>query len=119
MFLFDSNVLIYHLEGITRSERFFESTSPSFISVISVTELLAKPKLTKHQARVIENFLEQFNVLEFDHDIAKKAATLKRKYNLHFPDAVIAGTALYHRLTLISQDKVFKRIKGLKTFSLF
>ena len=35
-------------------------------------------------------------------------------YYLKFPDAVIAATAITHKLTLVSRDEVFKKVRALK-----
>ncbi len=115
MYLLDSNILIYYLEGQKEIGVFVDSVkSVAFVSVISVTELLAKPKLTKEQITLIEDFLDEFTVLDVGENIAKEAASLKRKYNLTFPDALLAATAKTFDLSLVSKDKIFSRISELK-----
>lgn len=116
MFLLDSNVLIDCLEGKEEIRQFIEQIkTPVFISVISITELLAKPSLSKTQENFVEDFLQQFSVLEYSEGIAKEAAKLKKKYHLKFPDAIIAATAYIHKLTLVSRDKGFRKIREIET----
>ncbi len=115
MYLLDSNILIYYLEGQKEIGDFVDSVKPlAFISVVSVTELLAKPKLTKEEISLVENFLDEFTVLDLNTNIAKEAANLKRNYNLTFPNAILAATAKLYDLSLVSKDKIFSRISELK-----
>ena len=39
---------------------------------------------------------------------------LRGKYNLKIPDAIIAASALYLNLPLISADKVFEKVSELQ-----
>ena len=118
MYLLDSNILIYYLDGQKDVIPFVERTKSSiFISVISVTELLAKPSLTKKQQTLINNFLSQFNILDFDITIARQAAAIKRKYGLTFPDAVLAATAKVFKLNLVSKDRAFKKVKEVRVMT--
>jgi predicted nucleic acid-binding protein len=38
---------------------------------------------------------------------------LRAKKKLKLPDAIVAATALYHNLPLVSSDKSFKGVEGL------
>ncbi len=118
MYLLDSNILIYHLNGEGAITSFIKGEMPKFISVISVTELLAKPSITLEQEFLITNFLEQFRMLPLDVLVAKKAAEFKRKYNLTFPDAIMAATAERYNLILITRDKGFKKVSEMRTLAL-
>ena len=40
---------------------------------------------------------------------------IRKNYKLKLPDAIIAATAIYHKATLITNDKVFYKIDKLKT----
>lgn len=120
MFLLDSNILIYYLDGKSNVESFInDAIEPLYISVISITELLAKASLNSKQQRIIKEFLQRFYIIDLDYGIADRAAALKRKYRLKFPDAVVAATAINNNLTLLSQDKVFGKIRELQKKALF
>ena len=115
MYLLDSNILIYYLDGHKEVGSFVDQIQgKAFISGVSVTELLAKPGLKKDQVELIEAFLEQFSVLDIDEKLAKEAASIKRKYGLSFPDALLAASAKIFDLYLVSKDKVFTKIVELK-----
>ena len=117
MYLLDSNILIYYLNGDKNVISFVENIEDKpFISVVSVTELLAKPSLSQSELAFIDAFLQKFSVLDIDFYGAREAAYLKRSYRLTFPDALIAATAKVFHLTLISRDKIFKKIPEIKAF---
>ncbi len=86
MYLLGSNILIYYLNG------------------------------DKNVISFIDAFLQKFPVLDIDFYGAREAAYLKRSYPLTFPDALIAATAKVFHLTLISRDKIFKKIVEIKSF---
>lgn len=121
MNLLDSNILIYYLEGRKEVRDFVKTkkSSPSFISVISVTEILAKADLTKKQLVFLQSFLEKFSVVNFEMRAAQEAARFKRIYKLLFPDAVLAATAYLLKLPLITRDKHFGKIRELKIIDPF
>jgi len=115
MLLLDSNILIYHLSGDPVAAFLTEErVRESFISVVSMTEVLAKPDLKKSEIELIEDFLGEFKVIDVTPKIGKEAAALKRKYALSFPDAIIAATAKLYGLHLVSKDKVFSKITELR-----
>jgi predicted nucleic acid-binding protein len=49
-------------------------------------------------------------VIDINDSIKEKIVTLRKLYGLKLPDSIIAGTALFHDIPLISADKDFTRI---------
>jgi hypothetical protein len=47
-------------------------------------------------------------------DIKKMVVDLRMKYRLKLPDAIIAATACYHQLPLVSADKAFSKVTELE-----
>lgn len=121
MYLLDSNILIDYLEGRKEVRDFVKAqkSSRATISVISITELLAKADLTKKQLVFLQSFLDKFSVVNFDRRTAYEAARFKREYKLLFPDAVLAATSRLLKLTLVSRDKHFGGIPELKIIDPF
>ncbi|MBI2638917.1 type II toxin-antitoxin system VapC family toxin [Candidatus Peregrinibacteria bacterium] len=121
MYLLDSNILIYYLEGRKEVRDFvkMQKSSRASIPVISVTELLAKADLTKKQLTFLQSFLDNFSIVSFDMRAAQEAARFKRTYKLLFPDAVLAGTAHLLKLPLVTRDKHFAKIRELKIIDPF
>ncbi len=114
--LLDTNIVILYLAGIEEVRPYVESTKYySYISAITVTELLAKSDLSKSEQKLILGVISKFDVIDFDTNVAYAAADLKRKHkSLKTPDAVLAATAHVHSLVLVSRDKNFKKIKEIK-----
>jgi predicted nucleic acid-binding protein len=104
--LLDTNVLIYHLEGLapyvelTRSllERLAEAELESVVSALSVAELLAGPcrEGDDTKVKVARNFVQTLpntSIATVDLEDADQAARL-RSHGLRMPDAIILATAI-------------------------
>ena len=127
--LLDTSVLIYYLEGIEpynllAKEIFQDIVDENirgFLSVISVTEFVAKP-LGTDKLMDIEGF-KQFlaslpiQVLEVNYEIAERAGKLRSQYpSIPTPDALIVATALENDCDVfVTNDK---RLKKLEVFGL-
>ena len=123
--LLDSSVLIYYLEGVKPynllAEEIFQNIVDEnirgFLSVISITEFVAKPLVDKKETDV-ENF-NQFlvslpiQVLEVTYEIAELAGKLRSQYpSVPTPDALIVATALENNCDiLITNDKRLKKLE--------
>ncbi len=121
--LLDSSVLIYYLEGVKPynllAEEIFQNIVDEnirgFLSVISITEFVAKPLVDKKETDV-ENF-KQFlvslpiQVLEVNYETAELAGKLRSQYpSVPTPDALIVATALENNCDiLITNDKRLKK----------
>lgn len=114
--LLDTNIVILYLSGAGDVSPYVENTKYySFLSTITIAELLSKPSLTKSEQNLIQGLVSKFDVLDFDTTIAYATANLKRKYkSLKTPDAILAATAQVHALTFVTKDKGFNKIKEIK-----
>jgi predicted nucleic acid-binding protein len=98
-YLFDSNILIYHLRGNLNqrgSDLILEGlTGVGAYSIISKIELLGfnQTPAEEQQARL---FLSGLRELELTADIAEQTIQLRKKHKIKLPDAAIAATALIH-----------------------
>lgn len=67
------------------------------------------------EERRIRRLLEPMTDLPVDTAIAERAGRLRRTNLVRLPDALIAATALEHRLTLMTRNvRDFEGIRGLK-----
>ena len=111
-FLADTNILIYILEGLPQikniSKHFFA------VSVISEIELLGKKDLAQGESEVIKELLNDCLLLPFTNEIKNTTIRLKQAYSIKIPDAIIAATAIEYNLPLVTADKGFEKISGLK-----
>lgn len=123
-FVFDSNILIYHINGQLSSTAalrlydYFEK--PAYISTISVMEVLSWPGHSVESLAKTNAFLEIFEEIGINADIKMAAIKTRQNHRLKLPDAIIAATALHLRLTLITRNmKDFKQVNGLALLNPF
>ncbi len=78
---------------------------------ITRIELLSFPKIDKAGIDLIERFLEQVPVIESNPLINADAIELRRKSGLEVPDAIIAASARFLGVRLMTADKDFKKVE--------
>ncbi|GHT10056.1 motility twitching protein PilT [Bacteroidia bacterium] len=110
--LCDTNSLIYLLDG-NRDVANFLDNKQIYVSVISELELFGKPHLLPREIRVIENLLESCFVVNINPDIKMLYRQLRQEQNLRLADAVVAATAIYLDVPLLTFDKDFKNMMQL------
>lgn len=122
--VFDSNILIYHINGQLDSAAeqalsvYFEQ--PAYISTITAMEVLSWPGHLEESVLMTTAFLEVFDEIAIDAEIKVVAIKIRRNYRLKLPDAIIAATALHLGLPLITRNvKDFRDIPELKLINPF
>ena len=119
-YLADTNILIDHLRGDSQATKFLLDYSPA-VSTVSVAELIQGCR-TPQQLSEVTTLVSDLNVLNIDAEISVQSTKLVRdnylSHSLKFLDALIAATAIKHKLTLKTQDaKHFKFIKNLSVLN--
>ena len=121
----DTSVLIYYLEGIEPynllAKEIFQDVVDEnirgFLSVISITEFVAKPLVTEHAIDIedFKQFLESLpiQVLEINYETAERAGKLRSQYpSVPTPDALIVATALENDCDIfVTNDKRLKKLE--------
>ena len=111
--LVDTDVFIDHLRG-TRALR--PSRHRIRYSAITRYELFSG---AAGQEQAVERLLAPFGQLDIDTRVAERAGRIRRQTQLFTPDALIAATALEHRLGLATRNRAdFDKVRGLRTRSL-
>lgn len=108
--LVDSDVFVDHLRG---HRRFVPGRDTVHYSSVTRAELFAGRAT---QEAVVRRLLEAFVELPVDRPVAERAGRLRRKADIRLPDALIAATALEHRLVLVTRNtRDFAPVTGLRT----
>jgi predicted nucleic acid-binding protein len=108
----DTNIAIYLLDGdISVAEVL--NKKRLYLSFISQLELMGYPGLSKQQEQQIENMLENCVIIDINSEIKQETIRLRKKHSIKLPDCIVAATALYMDLPLITSDKGFNKIEEL------
>jgi tRNA(fMet)-specific endonuclease VapC len=106
--LVDTHVLIDHLRGTRRLPADVERLG---VSVVSRCELFAGADEPQRLRRFLWPMIE----LAVDSAIAELAGMTRRRTGIATPDALIAATALTHRIPLMTRNRRrFDRVEGLR-----
>lgn len=89
--LFDTNILIDHLNAVPQARKEIERFEDRAVSIITWMEVMvgANADLIEPTRR----FLEGFDIIALDDEIADRAVALRRAHRIKLPDAVIWATA--------------------------
>lgn len=111
--LIDTNIALYLLNGDVTVAELLDGRDV-YLSFISELELLGFQDLTEAEQVLIEEFLSSCIIVDLNQAIKEVTVAMKRAHKLKLPDAIIAATAKYMNLPLISADKDFEKISGIQ-----
>lgn len=123
--LIDTSIIIDYLRQKDKSKTllyFFGSHHYQiYISIITHSESYAGKSIWERKAamEVLEKLLSNIEILPLEEKISKKAGQISaNNNNLEIVDAIIAATAISHKLDLATLNvKDFEKIKNIKLFS--
>jgi len=118
--LVDSNILIYAAQaGYAQLRRFIADYAPA-VSAVSYVEVLGYHQLDDEERRYLEEFFRLAQVLPLSQAVLDQAVALRQQRKMSLGDALVAGTALVHRLTLVTRNVGdFQWIQGLSLLNPF
>ena len=111
--LCDTNTLI-HLLGNNADVVNLLIGKQISISVITELELYGKQNMTPAEISIIDMLVENCFVIDLLPEIKQSVKRIKQKYKIKLPDAIIAATAIYLDIPLITFDTDFENIENLK-----
>ena len=110
-YLADTNTFIFLFDKHPALKNLLESEW--HFSFITEIELLGKPGISIPEIKNIQSLLNTCVKVAHVEEINKLTISIKQKYKIKLPDAIIAATAIYYKLPLLTFDKGFMQIKSL------
>ena len=101
--LFDTNILIDHLNGIKEATKELQRSDNLAISVITWIEVMTGAE-NKAQETILRAFLNSFQCLPVTNAVAERAAENRRARKFKLPDAMILATAEAAGRTLVTRN---------------
>ena len=112
--LIDSNIIIYAAQPEHARLREFIAAQAPAVSAVSYVEVLGYHELTAPEESLLREFFAVSTMLPIDQDVLDQAVTLRRQQKMSLGDALVAATALVHRLPLATHYvNDFAWIEGL------
>jgi predicted nucleic acid-binding protein len=108
----DTNIALYLLDGDEILKEYLEDKAFYLFSITEL-ELLGFKGITETEETAIEFFLEECSIVDMNRGIKDITIDLRRNYKLKLPDAIIAATAIFLGIPLISADGHFDKIEDL------
>ncbi len=122
--VFDSNILIYHInDQLDRAaERVVLSLfdDPVYISVISRIEILAWKGHSEESRKATNALISTLTEISLDEVIIQSTINIRLNSSVKLPDAIIAASALTLDLPLVTRNmEDFGKIAGLRLINPF
>ena len=110
--LLDTNIVLYLLNGDTVLQHYLQGKS-FYVSFINELELLGYKDITQSEEQSIIFFLDECAIIDINGGIKEITKQLRRRHKLKLPDAIVAATAIFLGIPLLSADKHFEGIDDL------
>jgi predicted nucleic acid-binding protein len=118
--LIDSNVIIYATQPEHTNLRQWVAAHAPAVSAVSYVEVLGYHQLSANEEVLLRQFFAVSTILPIDQDVLDEAVRLRQQRRMTLGDALVAATALVHRLSLITHNVTdFAWIKALKVVDPF
>jgi len=101
--LFDTNILIDHLNGIGKATRELKRSTDPAISMITWIEVMTGAS-TQDEEAILRAFLLNFQCLPVSSAVAERAAVVRRQMRVKMPDAIILATAEVAGRVLVTRN---------------
>jgi predicted nucleic acid-binding protein len=108
----DTNIIFYLLNGNKEISTILDGLE-IYVSVISEIELLGYHGLTDKDKIEIKKFLSDCTIISLNNEIKEISIAAKQISKAKTPDAIVAATAIYLNLPLITADIGFNKIIDL------
>jgi predicted nucleic acid-binding protein len=109
----DTNTLIHLLNNNVEVVNFLMEKQV-FISVITELELYGKQNIAPNEISIIDMLIESCFVIDLLQPVKQIVKQINQKYKVKLPDAIIAASAIYMDIPLVTFDTDFDKIGELK-----
>lgn len=100
--LFDTNILVDYLNGVPEARDELQRYPAKAISIISWIEVMVGADAAFRASTM--NFLDAFDVVDLDEQVAERTLHLRRSHRVKLPDAVIWASAQVNAMLLVTRD---------------
>jgi predicted nucleic acid-binding protein len=114
-FVFDTNIVLYHLTGKLADPL---PVGQLFVSIITEIELLSYPAISPSEEASIVVLLSRIQVFNITDQIRDEAIRLRKAHKLKLPDSLIVATAIASGSILVSNDLKLANLSGIQCQSL-
>lgn len=124
-YLLDTGLVLRHLRGQRRTVQLLRGLGKeSRLAIASVTRLEVHAGMQPAERYATNKLLARLATIDMDREIADRAGDLiadckRTGQGLSVPDAIIAATAIGHRLTLVTLNRGdFQHVSGLSLYQM-
>ena len=110
--LVDTNVFIRLFEGDAGVAEYLQGKH-LFVSIITEMELLGFHGISETDKQFYRTVLDDCSLLELSQQIKEITISLKQQPEIRLPDAIIAATANYLGIPLLTFDKGFSKLSEI------
>jgi predicted nucleic acid-binding protein len=100
--LFDTNILVDYLNAVPQARTELQRYTKKAISIVTWMEVMVGA--TGDLEEATRSFLNSFDILALDGEIAERAVGLRRTHHVKLPDAIIWATAQAHAMLLVTRN---------------
>jgi hypothetical protein len=111
-FLADTNVLLYLLSGNPVVSDFLDSRLA--ISEITMLELLGVKDITAERLQIRQALVKNTRLVYLNDEIRSLTISLRQQCKVKLPDALIAATAQWLQVPLLTADRDFAKLPRLQ-----
>jgi len=108
----DTNIILYLLSGDDTLAEILNQKQV-YISFITELELLGYKGISKNEQKVIIDFLKECIIVDINSVIKEQTISMKQKYSIKLPDAIIVSTSLFLNFPIITADKELQKINEI------
>ena len=101
--VFDTNILIDYLNGISAAKVELDQYKKKEISIISFIEVMVGAQSTEEE-KTIRGFLASFEILDLSADISEETISIRKNLRLKVPDAIVYATARNQGCNLVTRN---------------